>query len=83
MIALHFMKGDECMNMFKRIKIERLLNRRYKLKAELMAMEDPNYNFYDSMVYPGGMSAERSIRISNLKSQIMSINAQIAELEKG
>ena len=47
------MKGDECMNMFKKIKMGRLLNRRYKLKAELMAMEDPNYNFYDSMVYPG------------------------------
>ena len=77
------MKGDECTNMFKKIKMGRLLNRRYKLKAELMAMEDPNYNFYDSMVHSGGMSAERSIRISNLKSQIMSINAQIAELEKG
>ena len=71
------------MNMFKKIKMGRLLNRRYKLKAELMAIEDPNYNCYDSMVYPGGMSAERSIRISNLKSQIMSINAQIDELEKG
>ena len=77
------MKGDERMNMFKKIKMGRLLNRRYKLKAELMAMEDPNYNFYDSMVYPGSMSAERNIRINNLKSQIMSINAQIAELEKG
>ena len=71
------------MNTFKKIKMERLLNRRYKLKAELMAMEDPNYNVYDSMVYPGGMSAERKIRINNLKSQIMSINAQIDELEKG
>ena len=71
------------MNMFKKIKMNRLLNRRYKLKAELMAMEDPNYNFYDSMVYPGDMSAERKIRIGNLKSQIMSINAQINELEKG
>ena len=71
------------MNMFKKIKIGRLLNRRYKLKAELMTMEDPNYNFYDSMVYPGGMPAERSIRINNLKSQITSINAQIAELDKG
>ena len=77
------MKGDERMNMFKNIKMGRLLNRRYKLKAELMAMEDPNYNVYDSMVYPGSMSAERNIRINNLKSQIMSINAQIAELEKG
>ena len=77
------MKGDECINMFKKIKMNRLLNRRYKLKAELMAMEDSNYNFYDSMVYPGGMSAERSIRIDNLKSQIMSINTQIDELEKG
>ena len=55
------------MNMFKKIKMNRLLNRRYKLKAELMAMEDPNYNFYDSIIYPGGMSAERSIRIDNLK----------------
>ena len=71
------------MNMFKKIKMGRLLNRRYKLKAELMTMEDPNYHFYDSMVYPGGMSAELNIRINNLKSQIMSINAQIAELEKG
>ena len=71
------------MNMFKKIKMGRLLNRRYKLKSELMAMEDPNYNFYDSMAYPGGMSAERSIRINNLKSQIMSINAQINKLEKG
>ena len=51
------------MNMFKKIKMNRLLNRRYKLKAELMAMEEQNYNFYDSMVYPGGMSAERKIRI--------------------
>ena len=59
------------------------MNKRYKLKAELMAMEDPNYNFYDSMVYSGGMPAERSIRIGNLKSQIMSINTQIAELYKG
>ena len=83
MITCRFVKGDERMNMFKKIKIERLLNRRYKLKSELMAMEDSNYNFYDSMVYPGGMSAERSIRIGNLKSQIMSINAQIYELEKG
>ena len=71
------------MNMFKKIKMNRLLNRRYKLKAELMAMEETNYNFNDSMVYPGGMSAERKIRIGNLKSQIMSINAQINELEKG
>ena len=71
------------MNMFKKIKMERLLNRRYKLKAELMDMEGPNYNFYDSMVYTGGMSAERKSRIGNLKSQIMSINAQINELEKG
>lgn len=71
------------MNMFKKIKMERLLNRRYKLKTELRAMEDPNYNFYDSMVYLSGMSAERKIRINNLKSQIMSINAQINELEKG
>ena len=71
------------MNMFKKIKMGRLLNRRYKLKAELMTMEDLNYNFYDSMVYSGGMPAERSIRINNLKSQIMSINAQIAELDKG
>ena len=71
------------MNMFKKIKMNRLLNRRYKLKAELMAMEDLNYNFYDSMVYPGGMSAEQNIRINNLKSQIMSINTQIDELEKG
>ena len=63
--------------------MERLLNRRYKLKTELRAMEDPNYNFYDSMVYLSGMSAERKIRINNLKSQIMSINAQINELEKG
>ena len=63
--------------------MERLLNRRYKLKTELRAMEDPNYNLYDSMIYPGGISAERKIRINNLKSQIMSINAQIAELEKG
>ena len=77
------MKGDERINMFKKIKMERLLNRRYKLKAELMTMEDPNYNFYDSMVYPDGMSAERNIQINNLKSQIMSINAQIDELEKG
>ena len=68
---------------YNKVKIGRLLNRRYKLKAELMTMEDPNYNFYDSMVYPGGMPAERSIRINNLKSQIMSINAQIAELDKG
>ena len=83
MTTCHFMKGDECMNMFKKIKMGRLLNRRYKLKAELMAMEDSNYNFYDSMVYPGGMPAERSIRIDNLKSQIMSINAQINKLEKG
>ena len=59
------------------------MNRRYKLKAELMTMEDPNYNFYDSMVYPGSMSADRKIRINNLKSQIMNINAQIDELEKG
>ena len=59
------------------------MNRRYKLKTELRAMEDPNYNFYDSMVYLSGMSAERKIRINNLKSQIMSINAQINELEKG
>ena len=71
------------MNVFKKIKMERLLNGRYKLKTELRAMEDPNYNFYDSMVYPGDMSAERTIRINNLKSQIMSINAQIDELEKG
>ena len=71
------------MNMFKKIKMNRLLNRRCKLKSELMAMEDLNYNFYDSMVYPGGISAERSIRIDNLKSQIMSINTQIDELEKG
>ena len=71
------------MNMFKKIKMERLLNRRYKLKTELRAMEDPNYNFYDSMVYLSGMPAERKIRINNLKSQIMSINAQINELEKG
>lgn len=71
------------MNMFKKVKMGKLLNRRYKLKAELMALEDPNYNFYDSMVYPGGMSAERSIRISSLKNQIMGINAQIDELEKG
>ena len=71
------------MNMFKKIKMERLLNRRYKRKTELRAMEDPNYNFYDSMVYLSGMSAERKIRINNLKSQIMSINAQINELEKG
>ena len=71
------------MNMFKKIKMERLLNRRYKLKTELRAMEDPNYNFYDSMVYPSGMSVERKIRINNLKSQIMSINAQINELKKG
>lgn len=71
------------MNMFKKIKMNRLLNRRYKLKAELMAMENPNYNFYDSMVYPGGMSAEQNTRIDNLKNQIMSINAQIYELKKG
>lgn len=71
------------MNMFKKIKMGRLLNRRYKLKTELRAMEDLNYNFYDSMVYPGDMSAERSIRIDNLKNQIMSINAQIDELKKG
>ena len=77
------MKGDECMNIFKKIKMGRLLNRRYKLKAELMAMEDPNYNFYNLMVYPGGMPAERSIRIDNLKNQIMGINAQINKLEKG
>ena len=77
------MKGDKHTNMFKKIKMERLLNRRYKLKTELRAMEDPNYNFYDLMIYPGGMSAERKIRINNLKSKIMSINAQIDELEKG
>ena len=60
------------MNMFRKIKMGQLLNRRYKLKAELMALDDQS-----------DMSAERSVRISNLKSQIMSINAQIDELVNG
>lgn len=70
------------MNIFETVKMRRLLNRRYKLKAELMAMEDPDYNMYDSMVYPGGTSPERYAQINNIRSQIMSINAQISELLK-
>ena len=70
------------MNVFETIKMRRLLNKRYKLKAELMVLENDDYDLYDSIVYPYGTSAERYIQINNVKRQIMNINAQISELLK-
>ena len=62
------------MNVFETIKMRRLLNKRYKLKAELMVLENDDYDLYDS--------AERYIQINNIKRQIMNINVQISELLK-
>ena len=62
------------MNVFETIKMRRLLNKRYKLKAELMVLENDEYDLYDS--------AERYIQINNIKRQIMNINVQISELLK-
>ena len=75
------------MNVFETIKMRRLLNKRYKLKAELMVLENDDYDLYDydlydSIVYPYGTSAERYIQINNIKRQIMNINVQISELLK-
>ena len=70
------------MNIFETIKMRRLLNKRYKLKAELMVLENDDYNLYDSIVYTYGTSAERYIQINNIKRQIMNINVQIRELLK-
>ena len=70
------------MNVFETIKMRRLLNKRYKLKTELMVLENDDYNLYDSIVYPYGTSAERYIKINNIKKQIMNINVQISELLK-
>ena len=72
------------MNIFKTVKMRRLLNRRYKLKTELMTLENADYYLYEQLVYPGGISAERWFRINLVREQIMSINKQISELlEKG
>ena len=62
------------MNVFETIKMRRLLNKRYKLKAELMVLENDDYDLYDL--------AERYIQINNIKRQIMNINVQISELLK-
>ena len=62
------------MNVFETIKMRRLLNKRYKFKAELMVLENDDYDLYDS--------AERYIQINNIKRQIMNINVQISELLK-
>ena len=70
------------MHIFETIKMRRLLNKRYKLKAELMTLENAEYNPYDQMVYRGGISAERYVAINNIREQIRNINAQIAELLK-
>ena len=70
------------MNVFETIKMRRLLNKRYKLKAELMVLENDDYDLYDSIVYPYRTSAERYIQINNIKRQIMNINVQISELLK-
>ena len=69
-------------NIFETIKMRRLLSKRYKLKAELMVLENDDYDLYDSIVYPYGTSAERYIQINNIKRQIMNINVQIRELLK-
>ena len=70
------------MNVFETIKMRRLLNKRYKFKAELMVLENDDYDLYNSIVYPYGTSAERYVQINNIKRQIMSINVQISELLK-
>ena len=70
------------MNVFETIKMRRLLSKRYKLKAELMVLENDDYDLYNSIVYPYGTSAERYVQINNIKRQIMSINVQISELLK-
>lgn len=72
------------MNIFKTVQMRKLLNKRYKLKAELMTLENVEFNPYDRLVYRGGISGERWIRINNIRAQIMSINKQISDLmEKG
>ena len=70
------------MNIFETIKMRRLLSKRYKLKAELMVLDNDDYDLYDSIVYPYGTSGERYIQINNIRRQIMNINVQISELLK-
>ena len=53
------------MNIFETVKMRHLLNKRYKLKTELLALERADYNLYDNLVYSGGMSAERWFQINN------------------
>lgn len=68
------------MNIFKTVKMRKLLNKRAKLKAELMALENADFNLYDRMVYQGGISCERYIKIDLIRTQIMCINHQISQL---
>ena len=68
------------MNIFDNVKMRRLLNRRAKLSAELMTLENAEFNPYDQIVYRGGISAERYCKIDCIRTQIMSINKQISEL---
>ena len=68
------------MNIFETVKMRALLNRRYKLKAELMRLENVDFYPFDQMLYKGGISAERWIRINCIREQITKINNQISEL---
>ena len=60
--------------------MRKLLNKRAKLKAELMVLENAEFNLYDNLVYRGGISADRYIRIDLIRTQIMCINHQIGQL---
>lgn len=68
------------MNIFKTIKMRRLLNQRAKIKAELMTMENVEFNPYDQIVFRGGISLERWVKIDLLRTQLMCINHQIGQL---
>lgn len=68
------------MNIFDNVKMRKLLNKRAKLKAELMTLENVEFNPCDRLVYRNGMSAERYIKIDLIRTQIMCINHQISQL---
>ena len=68
------------MNIFENVKMRRLLNKRNKLGAQLMVLENDSYHLYEQIVYPSGMSFERYNQINLIREQIASINRQISEL---
>lgn len=66
------------MNIINSIKLAKLNRKLDKLESELWMLESDVINFYDSHVYPGGMSPTRAMQISIVKAQIEDVKYQIS-----